>query len=565
MFRGMSLRKVLIAFAALHATALGAQTLAGTTGDFTIRDFRFASGETLPELKLHYRTLGAPRRDASGVVRNALLIMHGTTGAGTQFLTPSFANELFGAGQPLDTTQYYIVLPDAIGHGLSSRPSDGLHARFPHYTYDDMVDADHRLLTEHLGVNHLRLVMGTSMGGMHSWIWAERYPDFMDAAVPLASVPAQIAGRNRMIRRMAMDDIRNDPEWKGGEYTAPPSGLRGALQLLYIMTSAPLVQHREAPTRDSADAIITRYLDSRMKTQDANDFLYAFDASRAYDPAPLLERIEVPLLAINSADDQVNPPELGIIERLMPRVAKGRFVLVPISSITRGHGTHTVAAAWKKPFADFLATLPALPPLVVADAPKRVPFEPEILAFEAADRASPPKQGGVVFAGSSTFRLWANTAADFPGVPLLNRGFGGSTLPDLLQVAPRIVLPYRPHLIMLYEGDNDLSAGRTPADVLSDYRSFVRLVRQQLPATRITFVSIKPSPSRWAIVDKMREANRLVQQEVARDTLQAYVDLFTPMIGANGHPRPELFGPDSLHMTRAGYLLWRERLAPFVR
>ena len=359
----MPLRALLSTVALFLAAVAHAQSPVGQTGDYAIRDFRFASGETLPELKLHYRTLGKPMRDATGIVRNAVLIMHGTTGAGTQFLTASFANELFGGGQPLDTTRYYIILPDGIGHGLSSRPSEGLHARFPHYTYDDMVDADHRLLVEHLGVNHLRLVMGTSMGGMHSWVFAERFPDFMDAAVPLASVPAQIAGRNRMIRRMAMDDIGNDPEWKGGEYTSPPAGLRGALQLLYIMTSAPLVQHREAPTRDSADVVITRFLDARMKTVDANDFLYAFDASRDYNPEPLLERITVPLLAINSADDQVNPPELGIIERLITRVPKGRFVMIPISPITRGHGTHTIAAAWKAPFASFLAALPPLPPL----------------------------------------------------------------------------------------------------------------------------------------------------------------------------------------------------------
>ena len=359
----MLLRALAPLIALAVAAASNAQTPAGQVGDFTIRDFHFASGETLPALRLHYRTIGRPLRDASGVVRNAVLIMHGTTGAGTQFLSPSFANELFGGGQPLDTTRDYIILPDGIGHGWSSKPSDGLHARFPHYTYDDMVDADYRLLTEHLGVNHLRLVMGTSMGGMHSWVFAERYPDFMDAAVPLASVPAEIGGRNRMIRRMAMDDIRNDPEWKRGEYDAPPSGLRGALQMLYMMTSAPLVQHREAPTRDSADAVIARYLDARMKTLDANDFLYAFDASRDYNPEPLLGRITVPLLAINSADDQVNPPELGIIERLMPRVPRGRFIMVPISPITRGHGTHTIAAAWKAPFASFLAALPALPPL----------------------------------------------------------------------------------------------------------------------------------------------------------------------------------------------------------
>ena len=340
--------------------AQGARPLPGIAGDHVIRNFKFASGETLPELKLHYRTLGQPRRDASGVVRNAVLLMHGTTGSGTQFLTPIFANELYGAGQPLDTTRYYVILRDGIGHGLSSRPSEGLHARFPRYNYDDMVDADYRLLTEKLGVNHLRLVMGTSMGGMHSWVWAERYPGFMDAAVPLASVPTAIVGRNRMIRKMAMDDIRNDPEWKGGEYSSPPSGLRGALQLLYIMSSAPLVQHRDAPTRDSADAIITRFLDDRMRNTDANDFLYAFDASRDYDPEPMLARIKVPVLAINSADDQVNPPELGIIERLITRVPTGRFLMIPISPETRGHGSHTVAALWKAPFAAFLNSLPAL-------------------------------------------------------------------------------------------------------------------------------------------------------------------------------------------------------------
>ena len=361
----MTIRQ-LIALCVAAAAPLSAQnsrTTPGVVGDYVVRDFRFASGEMLPQLTLHYRTLGQPRRDARGVVRNAVLIMHGTTGAGTQFLSPSFAGELYGAGQPLDTTKYYVVLPDGIGHGLSSRPSQGLHARFPHYTYDDMVDADHRLLTEKLGVTHLRLVMGTSMGGMHSWIFAERYPDFMDAAVPLASVPTSIAGRNRMIRKMAMDDIRRDVEWKGGEYTAPPSGLRGALQMLYIMTSAPLVQHRDAPTRDSADAIITRYLDARMRDTDANDFLYAFDASRDYDPEPLLSRITVPVLAINSADDQVNPPELGIIERLIKRVSAGRFVMIPIGPATRGHGTHTVAAVWKKPFATFLDALSPLPVL----------------------------------------------------------------------------------------------------------------------------------------------------------------------------------------------------------
>ena len=356
----VSLAATLLTLLALHPA--DAQTHGpGIVGDYLIKNVKFVSGQSLPELRLHYRTLGQPRKDASGVVRNAVLIMHGTTGTGDQFLSPVFAGELFGVGQPLDTTKFYVVLPDGIGHGQSSRPSEGLHARFPHYGYDDMVDADRRLLVEKLGVTHLRLVMGTSMGGMHSWVWGERYPEFMDGIVPLASAPTQIAGRNRMIRRMAMDDIMDDPEWKGGEYATQPRGLRAALQMLFIMSSAPLVQQHDAPTRDAADAAIRRFLDTRARTTDANDFLYAFDASRDYNPEPLLQRIKAPLLAINSADDQINPPELGLIEHLMPRVARGSFVMLPISPETRGHGTHTVAKVWKSHFAEFLNSLPPLP------------------------------------------------------------------------------------------------------------------------------------------------------------------------------------------------------------
>jgi homoserine O-acetyltransferase len=349
--------------AALSTGAAQAPAPGPVERDFVIRDFRFASGESLPALTIHYRTLGRPRRDSAGVVRNAVLILHGTTGSGAQFLGRPFAGELFGVGQPLDTSLFFVVLPDGIGHGRSSRPSEGRHAHFPRYTYDDMVDAQHRLLVDGLGVARLRLVMGTSMGGMHSWVWGERYPTFMDGIVPLASVPTAIVGRNRMLRRMAMDDIRDDPAWRGGEYTAPPPGLRAALQILWLMTSAPLVQHREAPTRTAADSLITTWLDARFRTMDANDMLYAFDASRDYDPEPLLDRISAPVLAINSADDQVNPPELGLMERLMPRVRHGRYVLLPISPQTRGHGTHTIAAVWKEPFATFLASLPALPVL----------------------------------------------------------------------------------------------------------------------------------------------------------------------------------------------------------
>ena len=328
-----------------------------------MRDFRFASGEVLPELRIHFRTFGRPRRDAQNVVRNAVLIQHGTTGSGSSLLGRSFAGELFGPGQPLDTARYFVILTDGIGHGLSSRPSEGLHARFPHYDYDDMVDAQRRLLVEKLGVTHLRLVMGTSMGAMHTWVWGERYPAFMDALMPLASAPTAIAGRNRMLRRMAMDDIRTDPEWKGGEYVAQPRGLRSALQLLYIMSSAPLVQQHDAPTRDAADSVINTWLDARVASMDANDMLYAFDASRNYAPEHGLARITAPLLAINSADDAINPPELGIVERLMPQVAHGRFILLPISERTRGHGTHTIAAIWKGYLQGLLDSLPALPAL----------------------------------------------------------------------------------------------------------------------------------------------------------------------------------------------------------
>lgn len=355
-FRSLALL-ALCAGAPLTAAAQGAATSPGEH-DAVLRDFRFASGESLPALTVHYRTLGTPRRDSAGVVRNAVLILHGTTGSGAQFLSRPFAGELFGPGQPLDTSAYYVVLPDGIGHGRSSRPSEGLHARFPRYTYDDMVDAQHRLLVEVLRVTHLRLVMGTSMGGMHGWVWGERYPTFMDGIVPLASVPTAIVGRNRMLRRMAMDDIRGDPAWHNGDYDAQPPGLRAALQILWVMTSAPLVQHHDAPTRAAADSAITTWLDARFRGMDANDMLYAFDASRDYDPEPMLGRITAPVLAINSADDQVNPPELGLMERLMPRVARGRYVLLPITPETRGHGTHTVAAVWKEPFAAFLASLP---------------------------------------------------------------------------------------------------------------------------------------------------------------------------------------------------------------
>ena len=340
---------------------LVAITAPADTATFVLRDFRFASGETLPELRLHYLTLGRPRRDAAGVVRNAVLILHGTGGSGSQFLSPLFAGELYGPRQPLDTASHYLILPDDIGHGRSSKPSDGLRARFPRYGYDDMVLAEYRLVTEGLHVDHLLLVMGTSMGCMHSWLWAERHPDVMDWLVPLACLPTQIAGRNRMWRRLVSDDIRGDPDWNGGNYTRQPGGLRAALQLLFVAGSSPLQLQRLAPTRDAADGYISRWLDARLAGGDANDLLYQVEASRDYDPSPALERITAPVLAINSADDFINPPELGVMEQLIKRVQRGRYVLIPTSDMTRGHGTHTVAAAWKEYFAPFVATLERLP------------------------------------------------------------------------------------------------------------------------------------------------------------------------------------------------------------
>jgi homoserine O-acetyltransferase len=352
----MSRSLIGLCFAAC-ATVAGAQTSPGA--DYVIRNFKFETGETLPELRIHYMTLGQPQRDAGGVVRNAVIVLHGTTGAGGGFTSRTFGGELFGAGQLLDTSKFFVVLPDGIGHGKSSKPSDGMHARFPKYTYNDMVDAQHELLTKGLGVNHLRLVMGTSMGCMHAWVWGERFPDFVDGLVPLACAPTQIAGRNRMIRTMIMDFIRNDPGYKGGDYTTQPAGLRQAMGMLFLMTSAPKVQHRQAPTRDKADSSIRAYLDQNTRTHDANDVVYAFDASRTYDPSPNLEKITARVLAINSADDFVNPPELGLMEQLMPRVKNGRYVLLPITDATRGHGTHSLPAIWKNYLAEFLQQLPS--------------------------------------------------------------------------------------------------------------------------------------------------------------------------------------------------------------
>ncbi len=324
-------------------------------GDWIARDFEFKSGEKMAELRLHYTTLGAPTRDAAGHVNNAVIVMHGTTGSGHPFATnPGFAGELFGKGQPLDIEKYFIVLPDSIGHGKSSKPSDGLHAKFPHYTYDDMVRADYLLLHDGLNVGHLRLVMGTSMGAMHTWVWGEMYPDFMDALMPLASAPVEIAGRNRMFRAMIIQAIRGDPDWNNGEYTKPPvNGLIAAEYALWMMTSSPMQLHKQNPTHQQADAAVARLRQSAARV-DANDMLYAYESSTDYNPAPNLGKIKAPLFAVNSEDDEVNPPELRILEREIQKVPRGRFILIPTSDETRGHGTHTRAVVWKNYLVELL-------------------------------------------------------------------------------------------------------------------------------------------------------------------------------------------------------------------
>jgi homoserine O-acetyltransferase len=298
---------------------------------------------------MHYYTFGKPARDSNGKTTNAVLLLHGTSGSGRQFLAPQFAGVLFGPGQLLDVNRYFVVLPDNIGHGKSSKPSDGLRAHFPQYDYDDMVAAQHELLEKGLGVNHLRLILGTSMGCMHSWVWAETYPDFMDSLMPLACLPVQIAGRNRIWRKMIIEGIRQDPEWKNGDYTTEP---RAALQIstdfLFIAGSAPLVIQKNVPTRDEADKYLDRYVKRVTTDLDANDFLYAVSASRNYDPSPYLDKITASVMFINSADDFINPPELGIAESAIKKVKNGRFVLLPISNQTHGHGTHTDAAVWQQ-------------------------------------------------------------------------------------------------------------------------------------------------------------------------------------------------------------------------
>jgi len=318
-------------------------------GDYVLSDFHFKSGESLPSLRMHYMTLGKPAHDAKGQVTNAVLILHGTGGSGRQFLASQFADVLYGPGQLLDANRYFIILPDNIGHGKSSKPSDGMRAHFPQYGYDDMVLAQYDLLTKGLGVNHLRLILGTSMGCMHSWVWGETYPDFMDALMPLACLPVQIAGRNRIWRKMVIDGILQDPQWKDGEYaTEPRAGLEIGADFLIIAGSAPILMQKNLPTREAADQYLAESMKRITANLDANDLLFAVSASRDYDPSAKLGTIGVPVMFVNSADDFINPPDLGIAQREIQKVKKGRFVLIPASEETHGHGTHTWAAVWQQ-------------------------------------------------------------------------------------------------------------------------------------------------------------------------------------------------------------------------
>jgi homoserine O-acetyltransferase len=323
-------------------------------GTVVLPNFRFGSGEMLPELKLHYLTLGTPHRNAAGHVDNAVLLLHGTGGNAHSLMNPLFSDVLFGPGAPLDITKYFLILPDDIGHGESSKPSDGLHAHFPAYDYDDMV-ASQRMMLDHMKIDHLRLILGTSMGCMQSFVWGETYPGFADALAPFACLPVQIAGRNRMMRYMAIQAVKQDPAWMEGEYkTEPVQGLRTANEIILMMGSSPLQMQKQAPTRDAAEKYIDQSLARVLASTDANDLIYQMNASRNYDPRPNLDKITTPILWINSADDFINPPELGIAEREVKRMPNARFILIPISDATRGHGTHTVAAVWKDYLAEFM-------------------------------------------------------------------------------------------------------------------------------------------------------------------------------------------------------------------
>ena len=350
----------LLALLATQTAALPARTWPIHEQDVILKNFRFRDGESLPEVRMHVTTLGQPHRNAAGQIDNAVMVLHGTGGDGKQFLRPQFADELYGPGQPLDIGKYWIILPDNIGHGKSSKPSDGMRMRFPKYDYDDMVEAQHRMLTEGLGIRHMRLIMGTSMGCMHSFVWGETYPDFASALMPLACEPIEIAGLNRMWRQLVIDGIKSDPAWgqgkSAGEYDQEPvQGLRTAESIEFIAGGAPLNLQKEYPTRDAAKAYVEQRVESGMAGLDANDMIYQFDSSRNYNPWPKLGAITAPMAWINSADDFINPRNLDVPQRAIKRMKNARFRLIPESAETHGHGTHTWAKFWKQDLSELLA------------------------------------------------------------------------------------------------------------------------------------------------------------------------------------------------------------------
>jgi homoserine O-acetyltransferase len=353
------MRRLLSTVCGLAALVLSSVAVAQPVpaeGDFGTADFALAGGQRLAELRIHYRTLGEPRRGADGRVENAVLLLHGTGGTGAQFLSPQFAGELFGPGQPLDTARYFIIMPDNLGHGGSTKPSDGLRARFPEYGYADMVEAQRRLLVDGLGVDRLRLIMGTSMGCMHIFVWAETHPDFARALMPMACQPTAIVGRNRLWRTMLKDAIRSDPAWAGGDYAAQPvEGLRTAVDLLLLAGSAPMAMQQDLPTPAAVDEWLAAQQARRLPALDANDLWYQVNASHDYDPSARLEAITAPVTWINSADDFINPPELGLSEQFIPRIADVRYRLIPNSVGGKGHGTHTWATFWKDDLIELLA------------------------------------------------------------------------------------------------------------------------------------------------------------------------------------------------------------------
>jgi homoserine O-acetyltransferase len=340
-----------LAFALVSFAAVAADFPAPKTGEWIARDFKFHTGEVMPELRLHYTTVGEPTGEP-------VLVLHGTTGSAASMLGSNFAGEMYGPGQPLDAKKYFIVIPDSIGHGKSSKPSDGMRTKFPQYNYDDMVEAQYRLLKEGLGIRHLRLVIGNSMGGMHTWLWGQKYPDYMDALVPMASQPSEMASRNWMMRRMLIETIRNDPEYNNGNYTAQPRIMKFANVFFALGTNGGnLALQKAAPTREAADKLVDARLAAPMRA-DANDFLYQWGSSRDYNASTGLERIQAALLAINAADDERNPPETGIMERELKRVKNGRLYLIPASEQTRGHGTTGFAKLYKKEIDELMRTAP---------------------------------------------------------------------------------------------------------------------------------------------------------------------------------------------------------------